>query len=374
MSLLPDVPGDQVYRLLVENAKDYAILVLDPGGRITHWNLGAERLFGWREDEVLGQDSAVIFTPEDRERQVNRSELERALHDGRSEDDRWHIRKDGSRLWASGVVTPLRDEQGRHLGFVKIARDLTEIRRVEERLEAQAAELARSNAELQQFAYVVAHDLKEPLRMVTSYTGLLSKRFIEQLPEDAREFLQYITEGATRMGALIDGLLRYSTVSRAPLRHDVVSTKDVLAQVSETLSMSLEESGASVEADTFPDVRGDPVQLAQLFQNLISNALKFAGRAPPRIRIEARPEGDQVLFRVQDAGIGIPSEQLERVFHLFQRLHPRDVYPGTGLGLSICRKIVERHGGRMWAEAPPEGGTAFLFTLPAASEGGVEAR
>jgi light-regulated signal transduction histidine kinase (bacteriophytochrome) len=237
---------------------------------------------------------------------------------------------------------------------------------VEERtteLKGALEELRRSNAELEQFAYVASHDLQEPLRMVASYVQLLEKRYRGRLDDDADAFIGYASEGATRMQQLIQDLLAYSRVGTRSGSITPTDCEAVLAEVLVNLTLALEESGAEVTWDPLPVLEADELQLVQLFQNLVSNALKFRSDQPPRIHVSAVERGKEWLFSVADNGIGIEPEHAERIFQVFQRLHGREEYPGTGIGLAICRKIAERHGGRIWVEPSPGGGSTFCFTL-----------
>lgn len=257
-------------------------------------------------------------------------------------------------------------------GFVSTYLDITERKHAEQALADQARklqqaleELQRSNAELEQFAYVASHDLQEPLRMVASYCQLLQRRYQAKLDQSANEFIGFAVEGAKRMQSLINDLLLYSRVGTkgkplvpTPLDH-------VLADVLANLSVAIEENKAEITCDPLPTVSGDQTQLLQLFQNLIGNALKFRREGAVRIRIAARREGEQWLISVTDNGIGIDPQYAERIFMIFQRLHTREQYPGTGIGLSVCKKIVERHGGRIWVEPAPAEGSVFKFLLPA---------
>jgi signal transduction histidine kinase len=245
---------------------------------------------------------------------------------------------------------------------------LIERTRAQEQLSRTSANLQRSNTELQQFAYVASHDLFEPLRMITSYLQLLSQRCAGKLDEQGTEFIAYAIDGAKRMDALIRDLLAYS---RVEVSHTSLTPTDldrVFNAAVANLKVAIEESGAVITHDPLPLVRADVVQLTQVFQNLVGNAIKFRGSAAPRINVTAQRSNAEWLFAVRDNGIGIEPKNFERIFVIFQRLHTRDEYAGTGMGLAICKKIIERHGGRIWVESTPGRGSTFFFTLPATGE------
>ena len=242
------------------------------------------------------------------------------------------------------------------------------LRRVaEEDLARKVEELARSNADLEQFAYVASHDLQEPLRMVASYTQLLAERYQGKLDEAANKYIEYASEGALRMQHLIQDLLAFSRVGRVGVTCEFVDCNAVLKDASQALSAAIQESGTVVTYDALPTVWADPTLLAQVFQNLIGNAIKFRKEAPPEIKILAETSGPDWLFSVSDNGIGIAPEHAEKIFVVFQRLHTRTEYPGNGIGLSICKKIIQHFGGRIWVEQQGEQGSAFKFTIPASS-------
>jgi light-regulated signal transduction histidine kinase (bacteriophytochrome) len=252
--------------------------------------------------------------------------------------------------------------------IISIIRDITGRKQAEERLRAVAADLERSNKELEQFAYVASHDLQEPLRMVASYTQLLARRYKGKLDSEADEFIGFAVDGARRMQELINDLLTYSRVGSRPLDLQLVDSGQVVDQVIGDLGPSIEETGARIERDELPTVYADRLQLHQLFQNLIANALKFQKPGvAPEVRVSARSDDGQWTFSVSDNGIGIEPQYLQRIFVLFQRLHSRAEYPGTGIGLAICKKIVERYGGTMRVESEPGRGTTFEFTMPGAA-------
>jgi PAS domain S-box-containing protein len=237
-------------------------------------------------------------------------------------------------------------------------------KRAEEELKRTLVDLQRSNAELEQFAYVASHDLQEPLRTVASFVQLLARRYKGELDSDADEFIAYATDGANRMQRLINDLLVYSRVSTRGKEFELADCTHALGQAIANLQKVILENGAVVTNDDMPRVKADETQLIQLFQNLIDNAIKFHSEEPPRIHVAARKEGKEWLFSVQDNGIGIDPQYNERIFVIFQRLHEKDKYPGTGIGLAICKRIVERHRGRIWVESTPEKGSTFLFTIP----------
>ncbi|WP_101788238.1 sensor histidine kinase [Nonomuraea indica] len=235
--------------------------------------------------------------------------------------------------------------------------------------EEQAAELRRSNGELEQFAYVASHDLQEPLRKVASFTQMLEQRYGDRLDDRARQYIHYAVDGAKRMQSLINDLLDFSRVGRVGGERTVVDTGAVLEAALANLAGAVEDTGAVVTADPLPRVSGNRLQLTQLFQNLVENAIKFRSDEPPRVRLTAGRVGDMWEFACSDNGIGVEPRYADRIFLIFQRLHPRDVYPGTGIGLALCRKIVEYHGGRLWLDGDAAGpGTTFRWTLPAAGD------
>jgi light-regulated signal transduction histidine kinase (bacteriophytochrome) len=236
---------------------------------------------------------------------------------------------------------------------------------LELRVQERTAELARSNAELQQFAYVASHDLQEPLRMVSNFTQLLAERYGAKLDDDAREFIAFAVEGATRMQTLVQDLLLLSRVGTRGRNLEVVRLAEPVDRAVANLEFAIEENGALVSYDDLPEVMADSLQMMQLFQNLIGNGIKFKGAEPPRVHISAVRDDKEWTVSVRDNGIGFEPQYADRIFAVFQRLHSRDEYRGNGIGLAICRKIVERHQGRIWAESKPGSGTTFYFTLPA---------
>jgi signal transduction histidine kinase len=237
-------------------------------------------------------------------------------------------------------------------------------RQAEEDLQRKVEELARSNAELEQFAYVASHDLQEPLRMVAAYTQLLGERYRGKLDENADKFIGYASEGALRMQTLIQDLLAFSRAGRKGATYGRVDCDRAMAEVMMSMGPAIEESRAVVKYAALPSVWSDRSQMTQLFQNLVGNAIKFRGKEPPLVSVEVEKAGTHWLFSVSDNGIGIAPEHIQNIFVVFQRLHSRAEYPGNGIGLAICKKIVERNGGKIWVEPTPGGGSTFKFTMP----------
>ncbi|MFC2130370.1 PAS domain S-box protein [Bacteroidota bacterium] len=295
-------------------------------------------------------------------------------------DEPWET--ETGKRWVNTSKIPYIDEKGEVVGVIGISMDVTERKLAEEELEKHrehleelvnerteeiekvVKDLERSNKELEQFAYVASHDLQEPLRMVSSFTQLLARKYKDSLDSDAMEFIKFAVDGATRMQLLINDLLEFSRVSTRGKSFERVDCASVLGIVRKTLHNRVEETNALISNEDLPIILGDESQLIRLFQNLIENALKFYGTEPPRILISAKDMGKEWQFSVKDNGIGIDSEFKDRIFTIFQRLHGRDEYPGTGIGLAVSKRIVERHGGKIWVESEKDKGTTFFFTIP----------
>ena len=265
------------------------------------------------------------------------------------------------RLWLEFSADPMVLDGKRHV--ILALNNITARKQAEESLQRTAEQLARSNQELEQFAYVASHDLQEPLRVVTGYVQLIERKYKNRLDADADQFFYYIVDGVTRMQQLITDLLNYSRVGTRGKPFGPTNVQAVLDHVLANLKTVVDESGATVTYDSLPTVQGDETQLVQLFQNLIGNGIKFHGDRPPQIDISARRNDSHWEFAVRDNGIGIDREYWEQIFVIFQRLHTRQKYAGTGIGLAICKRIVERHGGRIWLDSQPGQGTTFYFTL-----------
>ncbi len=347
--------SEEKYRLLVENTDDL-ICEIDAGGRFLFVNSQYHAMLGYELETLLGTSALELIHPDDLDRsQITLSGLVDSMVSSR---DEWRIRhRDGQWRWVEFVATPYLKSPD-DVRIVVTGRDVTERREM-------SRQLARSNAELQQFAYVASHDLREPLRMVGSYLALLEQDYAGALEPEAQEFIEFASDGATRMQRMIQGLLQYSRIQTRAQPMRPTDCETLLAQTLSDLSVAIDESGAVVTHDPLPTVPADAAQLARVFQNLIDNAIKFHEEASPRVHVSARREGGEWCFAVQDNGIGIDPAQTERIFEMFQRLHTQDEYEGTGIGLALCQKIVERHGGRIWVESEPGQGSTFYFSLPA---------
>lgn len=481
--------SERRFRLMVQNVKDYAIFMINPEGIIESWNEGAEKLKGYKAEEVLGKHISIFYTKEDRENKLDRTVLEMARKNDHYETEGKRVRKDGTVFWARVILTALYDGNGNLTGFSKITQDITkqkqsadeikavnsfldsvlenipnmifvkdaqdlrfvrfnkagekllgykkedligkndydffpkeqadfftskdfavlsqndivdipeepietknglrwlhtkkipilsaagrptyllgiseditEMRQAKIDLEQKARELERSNSELEQFAYVASHDLQEPLRTISSYVQLLASRYKGQLDQDADEFIDFAVDGSKRMRQLINSLLEYSRVNRVK-PFEWIHVKDIIKEIQTDMKDQITESGATIIHNGLPTIYGDSVLIGQLFQNLIGNALKFKGEAKPEIKITGKHKNGEYLFSVEDNGIGINNEYADKIFIIFQRLNSREKYPGTGIGLSICKKIVEKHGGKIWVESELGKGSKFFFTI-----------
>lgn len=394
--------SEERLRLSIGALRDQAFYTLSPEGLIENWNPGAQLIKGYTDAEIVGRHFEIFFTPEDRAAGKPQRELAIAREQGSYEEEGWRLRKDGSRFWAAVIVTAMFDGDGRLRGFTKVTRNETERheahvalsealtraraaehelrlhantleRSVEERtalLRNQAEQLTRTNAELEQFAYIASHDLKEPLRMVTSYLDLLRTRHPQVFQPPAGAYLMKVEAAAARMSEMVEAILEYSHTRSATAAPQPVALADAVQTALSNMQQVVSETRATMHVGPLPTVRGSAPHLARVFQNLLSNALKFRSDRPPEIDIQAAQYGDEWHITVRDNGIGIDPMHQDKIFRIFQRLHPRHEYPGSGIGLAACKKIVERHGGRIWVESSVGHGASFHFTLPVAERRG----
>jgi PAS domain S-box-containing protein len=340
------------------------IMVLDLQGRIILFNRTCQTVTGYSFEEVQNKYFWDFFIIPDELEGVK--SVFKEIQTGRfpnEYENYWKI-KDGSLRLISWSNTAILNSDGTIEYIIGSGIDITRRKEAEDGLRKKIDELARSNTELEQFAYVASHDLQEPLRMVTSFVQLLAKRYKGKLDTDADEFIAFAVDGANRMKELINDLLTYSRVSTESKEFKATDCMNVINHVITSLGLSIRESGAIITYDVLPIVMADSLQLVQLFQNLINNAIKFHSEKQPKIHIGVERRQNEWQFYVKDNGIGIDLEYFERIFLIFQRLHSKDKYQGTGIGLAICKKVVEQHGGRIWVESEPGKGATFYFTIP----------
>ena len=354
--------AEQRYRRIVETAAEI-ICILDAQGRVQFANPAVAAVTGYQIDDIASRSVFDVVFEEDRSAAELKFERRRA---GVQERYEMRIRrKDGVPMWLDISSTPMLDDEGRFSGSLLLGTVINERKEAEATLARQREALERSNADLQQFAYVTSHDLQEPLRAIHTYTQLLAGRYKNIFDEEGVHFLSYIAGSASRMDRLIRDLLTYSrVVNQDPPPFEQVPLGPVVQWAMMNLQHAMTEADALIEFDNLPEVYGDRTELIQLFQNLLSNAIKYRGQERPVIQIhgEEMPDG-MYTISVSDNGIGIAPEYHDRVFGLFKRLHGHE-YPGTGLGLAICKRIVEKHGGRIWVESSAGKGAKFVFTLP----------
>jgi PAS domain S-box-containing protein len=353
------------YRGLLEAAPD-AMVVVNQVGEIVLLNVQVEKQFGYRRDELLGQKVKNIIPEGFAERLIadgTRTAAEALAQQIGTGIELIGRRKDGSEFPIEIMLSPLESPEG--IMVTAAIRNITERKRAEQHLVKTVAELNRSNDELQQFAYVASHDLQEPLRMVASYTQLLAERYKGRLDSDADEFIAYAVDGSNRMQVLIQDLLAYSRAGTNGKALRKISSDNALTEALANLRATIQESGAVVTHDSLPLITTDGTQLAQIFQNLVGNAIKYRSAAVPNVHISAvKNGGNEWIFSVRDNGLGIDPQYFDRIFVLFQRLHGQTEFKGTGIGLAICKKMLERLGGRIWVESQPEKGSTFHFALP----------
>ena len=400
--------GSDLFELMVQNVKDYAIFMLDPTGRIISWNQGAQRLKGYQAHEIIGKHFSVFYTQEAKDIQYPQYELKMALAQGRYEDVGWRLRKDGTMFWADVIITAVFDAQGVHRGFAKVTRDMTErrrwedqIRQLNEQLQQRVNELGRSNLQLAQkseenemFVYSVSHDMRTPLVNLQGFSQELSlvadelKELLtgDSVPQalrergtliidsDMAESVQFIQTAVSHLSHIIDALLRLSRAGRIIYQVKKVDVSETVGRIVDALSASIKARGAKTVIRDLPPAWGDPAAIEQLFSNLISNALNYLDPKRPGvieigsletvIQTEGEPDQPALAYYVRDNGMGLNDLERTKLFRAFQRFHP-DAARGEGMGLAIVRRIVERHNGRVWVESKAGEGTTFFVTLAA---------
>ena len=364
--------AEQHYRLLVESVEDYAIYSLDPTGNITSWNIGVERIKGYKADEVIGKHFSIFYTPHEASAGVPQRAMEIAAREGHYESEGWRVRKDGSKFWSSVVLSAIHDEEGNLVGFSKVTRDITDRKQLIDQLnqhardlEIQVAERERVNTELEAFSYSVSHDLRAPLRAIGGFSEALKEDYIQKLDETGIGYVNEIIAASARMNKLVEDLLDYSRLGRAELPRGPV---EVAEAVNKALQQLDEPCGKRITVEISPShsmLAHEPT-LVQVIGNLVSNGLKFhVKNTEPRVTIWSTIQPDNWLrLSVCDQGIGIAKHHQERIFQVFERLHDREAYPGTGIGLAIVKRGIERMSGRYALESELGKGSTFWIELP----------
>jgi PAS domain S-box-containing protein len=363
-----------VIKIAADEVREYAeclintvrepLIALDQDLRVVSASRSFYDFFNVKHEETVGQ---LIYDLGNKQWDIPklRELLETILPQKTTFDD-YEVEHDFATIGSRTMLLNARQIQrvlGKERVILLAIEDITERKQAETRLMGVMADLERSNKDLVQFAYVASHDLQEPLRMVSSYTQLLAKHYEGRLDEKAKKFMDYAVDGAVRMQRLINDLLTYSRITTQGKSLETTDTHALLGEAISNLAALIEEKRAVITNDDLPTVRADASQLMQVFQNLLANAIKFQGENVPHIHVSAQDKGLQWVFSVKDNGIGIERQYADRVFIIFQRLHTRQEYPGTGIGLAVCKRIVERHGGRIWFESESGKGSTFFFTI-----------
>jgi PAS domain S-box-containing protein len=379
---------DRYFRMISE-VEDYAIILLSPDGMVQNWNKGAEKIKGYKAEEIVGRHFSIFYTPEDRERNLPQQLLDTAVQKGKSTYEGWRVRKDGSRFWGSIVITALHNHGNEIMGFSKVTRDLTERKMAEDKLKMYAdqllqknQELEHSNSELSSFSYVASHDLQEPLRKIQGFGNLILNSEAAHLSDTGKDYFNRMIKAASRMKGLIYSLLEFSRTTTADRKFEKADLNELLEDTKRDLRERIESSGASINAQKLPVMTVIPFQFRQLLLNLVGNAIKYAKKdVRPVVNITAqhiRPAqmtdqhassySDYMEFTVRDNGIGFEQEYANKIFELFQRLHGKNEYSGSGIGLAICKNIAENHSGWITAESEPGVGSAFHVFIPLREE------
>jgi len=360
--------SEERFHLMVKHVEDYAIFMLDAEGRVATWNAGAERIKGYRADEIIGRHFSCFYVPYDVQAGKPEQLLKVAETQGRCEDEGWRVRKDGSQFWANVVITALRDQHGTLLGFTKVTRDITERTRLEQEIQQHSIALEAANKELEAFSYSVSHDLRAPLRAIDGFSRVLLEEHAPTLAPEAQHYLNAVRRNSQRMGLLIDDLLAFSHLSRQPLNRQLVKPADLVRQCVDELRSEQQGRRVEIAIGDLPACQADPALLKQVWMNLMANALKYTRKQEVAvIAVSSREQAGACVYFVKDNGVGFDMQYADKLFGVFQRLHRPEDYEGTGVGLAIVQRVIHRHGGRVWAEAAVNQGATFYFTFEGAT-------
>jgi PAS domain S-box-containing protein len=363
--------AEERLRLLVESVKDYAIFVLDLDGCVASWNAGAQRLNGYEPQEILGQHFSRFYLPEEVTNGKPQLELRTVIESGRYEEEGWRVRKDGSRFWANVVISAVREPSGKLRGFAKVVRDVSERKRADDeiralngRLERHATQLQAANTELEAFSYSVSHDLRAPLRSIDGFSMALLEDHAQSLDADGRDYLRRVRAATQRMSQLIDDILNLARVSRAQMTRATVDLSEMARAVVAELQKTEPDRQVEIDITGGLSIEGDAHLLRVVLDNLLANAWKFTSKQKQaRIEFGSAGANGSRAFYVRDNGAGFDMTYASKLFGAFQRLHGTGEFPGTGVGLATVQRIINRHGGRIWAEAEVDKGAIFRFTL-----------
>lgn len=355
--------SEKKYRLLAENSFDL-ICIHNQSGSLDFISPSIKRILGYEPEELLGHKPYEVVHPDDKETMRNLV-LDQPNHPSIQHPVQYRLRhKDGSYVWLETIFVPLEEEDSKR-AILSQSRDIRRSKTYQQMLEERTKELERSNADLETFAFVSSHDIQEPLRMISNYMQLLKRRYAGKLDADADEYIEYANKGAINLSVLIRDLLAYSRITRAEIVKSEIDTNGLMKDVVSNLGVQLSEKNATVTYQNLSSISCDRNLMLLVFQNLVSNGIKYNQSGNPEVVVESQSSGNEILFSIKDNGIGIAQNHRERIFEPFHRLHTKTEYPGTGLGLSICKKILERHNGSIWLESELGKGTTFYFTLPA---------
>ncbi|WP_130735000.1 ATP-binding protein [Flavobacterium sp. J27] len=348
-----------IYNLIkmIEEVQDYAIILLDKNGNIQNWNLGAEKIKGYKPHEIIGKNFSLFYTPEDISNNKHLNLLATARKNGRASDIGWRVKKNNDLFWGSITITAIHDENHEIIGFGKVTHDLTETRKTE-------LEREQKNKELEQFTYIASHDLQEPLRTISNYIQIIEEDYGEKFDDQGREFLTIIDQASNRMKALVGGLLDHSRIGRDPYPSKISLSKILKDNLTDLQALISSQNATIDYPKELPEIYGYPNELRQLFQNLITNAIKFTKpETTPHIQITCKKIENYWQFAITDNGIGIDSKNYDKIFTIFKRTENTINYDGYGIGLANCKKIVALHGGKIWVESKLGQGSTFYFNL-----------